>query len=357
LIPQTTVVIDDGVIIYVGPDAGYEVTASNRIDGRGRLLTAGLWNSHVHLTSPRLENDAEQYLKDAFLQYGFTTIVDTGSPLNRTVELRTAITSGHLVGPSIIAMGGSFVPAEGPPVYLQDLELPAPETDVQASLAVARTLEAGADGIKIYTGAFQSFDSTFQMRPDVIEAITDAAHTRNAIVYSHPDNRVGVTNAIEHGVDILAHTAPSAGPFSPAIIQSALKHHVALIPTLSLWEWEFSRFNVPDQLRDILMGNALRQLRAFHEGGGEVLFGTDAGYTDVYEPSQEYRLMHAAGMKPREILASLTSGPAQRFRRGTGEVAVGEAADLVLYVGNPLQDVEGFGKIALVIKNGVLVYP
>jgi hypothetical protein len=47
--------------------------------------------------------------------------------------------------------------------------------------------------------------------------------------------------------------------------------------------------------------------------GGEVLFGTDVGYLQDDDPTEEYELMAAAGMDYRQVLASLTAAPAARF--------------------------------------------
>src|SRR5688572_33100720 len=53
------------------------------------------------------------------------------------------------------------------------------------------------------------------------------------------------------------------------------------------------------------------QLRAWHGAGGRVLFGTDVGYMDDYDPTGEYVLKRIAGMSFSQILASLTTTPAR----------------------------------------------
>jgi imidazolonepropionase-like amidohydrolase len=65
--------------------------------------------------------------------------------------------------------------------------------------------------------------------------------------------------------------------------------------------------------------------------GGTVLFGTDLGAVD-YDPSEEYALMAEAGMSFRQILASLTTAPAERFgeSKELGQIAQGFQADLVI---------------------------
>ena len=86
---------------------------------------------------------------------------------------------------------------------------------------------------------------------------------------------------------------------------------VSLIPTLTLWRYELSHegISLADGLEEIAVG----QLRAWVRARGEVLFGTDVGYMTAYDPTEEYALMAKAGMTFPQILASLTTAPAERF--------------------------------------------
>jgi imidazolonepropionase-like amidohydrolase len=106
------------------------------------------------------------------------------------------------------------------------------------------------------------------------------------------------------------------------------------------------------------MDEAIAQVRAFSSAGGEVLFGTDVGYTDAYDTEEEYRLMSRAGMGFREILASLTTNPARRFgdsgRRG--RVVAGEEADLVVLDADPASDVAAFSRVRFTIRAGKVIY-
>jgi imidazolonepropionase-like amidohydrolase len=100
------------------------------------------------------------------------------------------------------------------------------------------------------------------------------------------------------------------------------------------------------------------ELRAFRAGGGQVLFGTDIGYTDHYHTELEYTLMARAGMSFSEILASLTTNPAQRFghKGRTGRIAEGMDADLVVLEGDPAQDVRALSRVRMVIRSGQVIY-
>jgi len=81
-----------------------------------------------------------------------------------------------------------------------------------------------------------------------------------------------------------------------------------------------------------LQKRAAEQLKAFSQAGGQVLFGTDVGYIDVFGTSQQFKWMARAGMDFKQILASLTTNPAQRFGYAThsGRIANGMNADFVI---------------------------
>jgi imidazolonepropionase-like amidohydrolase len=131
---------------------------------------------------------------------------------------------------------------------------------------------------------------------------------------------------------------------------------VALIPTLKLWKYLLRH----DRLS---LGNAqtqtsVGQLRAWLASGGLVLFGTDVGGVDDYDPGDEYALMAEAGMTFRQILASLTTAPAEKFGESArlGRIAPGLAADLVVLSGDPSTDVRAFAAARYTIRGGEVIY-
>jgi imidazolonepropionase-like amidohydrolase len=107
------------------------------------------------------------------------------------------------------------------------------------------------------------------------------------------------------------------------------------------------------------MSRAAQQLRAFSQAGGQVLFGTDVGYIDKFDTSEEFTWMSRAGMNYQQILASLTTNPAVRFGDSShsGRIAKGMDADLVVLDGDPEKDVTTFSKVRLVVRSGQQIYP
>ncbi|HEX2818385.1 MAG TPA: amidohydrolase family protein, partial [Phenylobacterium sp.] len=144
----------------------------------------------------------------------------------------------------------------------------------------------------------------------------------------------------------------------PETVREILAHHMALIPTLTLFEVEAKKFgeSASDEAND--MAAAEQQLGAYHAAGGEILFGTDVGYTDAVDTAEEYRLMAKAGLNYRAILASLTTAPARRFgyAKHRGRVAPGLAGDLVVLSGDPAQDPTVFARVAATIRDGKVIF-
>jgi imidazolonepropionase-like amidohydrolase len=88
-----------------------------------------------------------------------------------------------------------------------------------------------------------------------------------------------------------------------------------------------------------------------------VLFGTDLGAVDP-DPGAEYRLMAEAGMSARDILAALTTAPAQRFigAAGVGRVAADMPADLVVLNGDPTQNLAALTDVRYTLRGGEIVF-
>jgi imidazolonepropionase-like amidohydrolase len=99
-------------------------------------------------------------------------------------------------------------------------------------------------------------------------------------------------------------------------------------------------------------------LNAFQRAGGDVLFGTDVGYTDVFDTSEEFKWMSRGGMSYQQILASLTTNPARRFGfdQHSGRIAKGYDADLVVLRSDPAHDATAFAEVQYTIRGGTVIY-
>jgi imidazolonepropionase-like amidohydrolase len=134
--------------------------------------------------------------------------------------------------------------------------------------------------------------------------------------------------------------------------------HMALTPTLTLWDVESRKGHASTGDIEQVMSKAARQLQAFSQAGGQVLFGTDVGYIEQFDTSEEFKWISRAGMSFQEILASLTTNPAQRFGYSThsGRIAKGMDADLVILRADPAESTSAFSQIRYTIRNGEIIY-
>jgi imidazolonepropionase-like amidohydrolase len=133
---------------------------------------------------------------------------------------------------------------------------------------------------------------------------------------------------------------------------------MALTPTLTLWDEESQKGNSSPEDIEKGMSRAADQLGAFSRSGGQVLFGTDVGYIQHFDTSEEFKWMSRAGMGYQQILASLTTNPAQRFGYAahSGRIAKGFDADLVVLNADPAQETAAFSKIRYTIRGGDVIY-
>jgi imidazolonepropionase-like amidohydrolase len=89
-----------------------------------------------------------------------------------------------------------------------------------------------------------------------------------------------------------------------------------------------------------------------------VLFGTDVDYMTDTDPSQEYELMALAGMSPMQILASLTTTPAERWNEAhrRGRLAPGMDADIVVLNDDPARSVRHFANVKCTLRGGKVIF-
>ncbi|HVU05941.1 MAG TPA: amidohydrolase family protein [Polyangiaceae bacterium] len=340
-------------------------SAKTTLDGRGLFATAGFWNSHVHFMesvfagAAKAPVDQLQGGLDRMLnRYGFTSVVDTGSDLYNTMTLRARIESGELRGPRIRTTGAGFVPPGGSPSYLA-VHLPELDSVDTATRSAAERLDDGADALKLFTGTFLGVGNVALMPVEFVTAAVEQAHRRDKLAMAHPQSLEGVRAAIAGNVDIVAHTAPGEGPWPPALLDDLIHRGTTLIPTLMLWRVELSRQNppVPPVIIDRYEADALAQISSFASRDGVFLFGTDVGYIDQYDPTEEYRLLAAAGLSYDQVLASLTTNPARVWESpAAGTLQVGNPGDVVLLADDPRADLRNFAHVRFLVRGGRIVF-
>ena len=366
--------IRDGVVLIAGGEIA-------EVGGRGFVklpetvqsldcsrftITAGFWNSHVHFFERKWANVAAisaselgRQLQDMLTRYGFTSVFDLSSVWDNTRRLRDRIESGEVAGPRIRSTGEGLLPANPglPPEPVLNLmgvmKTPLPEIAdaAQAAVASRKLLDEGVDAIKL----FVSSPSKASLPESAIQAAVNEAHRSSKPVFVHPNRGADVLAAVRGGVDVIGHTTPASGPWDEAILAAMKEQGAALTPTLTLWKYLLRHDRISTQEKSV--NTAIGQLRAWLASGGTVLFGTDLGAVD-YDPSDEYALMAEAGMSFRQILASLTAVPAERFgeSKQLGRIASGLQADLVVLKDDPSKSIRALAGVQYTMRAGKIIY-
>lgn len=358
---DAAIVVSSGIITAVGPTGEVQIPADARaIDCTGRTIVAGFWNSHVHFTEAVWRTAASgpaasltAHMQEMLTRWGFTTVWDLGANPDHTVPLRKRIASGEVPGPTIFLVGSIF-PKDGHPEYLPpEMQLPMAATPEEAGRLAQRYMQAGADGVKLFTGSYKGESKpVVNMDPAIAKAAVDVAHAAGKPVFAHPQNTAGVEAVISAGVDVMAHTVGRQPGYPPEQLARFKAQNVALTPTLSL----FAKLPIPAEISARLVDNIVGQVKAFSDNGGTVLFGTDVGFTQLYDTTLEYELMRRA-LTERQVLASLTTNPARYFKAANkGRIEQGFDADLVILDGDPLADVRNLAKVAVTIRAGQVIY-
>jgi imidazolonepropionase-like amidohydrolase len=362
------VLIDnDGKIAAVGTRAQVRIPNGTKVlDCSGRTITAGFWNSHVHFTERKWIDvpgipaaELNQQLQDMFTRYGFTAAFDLSSIWENTRRLRDRIQSGEVQGPRIYSTGLALLPSNPglPPdsiINFMGWMKTAPSEvadEAQAQAASRKLLESGVDGIKLFVSA----PSKSSLDESVIQATVNEAHRLGKPVFVHPNSGADVLAALRGGVDVIAHTTPQSGPWDQAIVAAMKERRAALIPTLWIWKW-YARHD-RRSAQDKIVNTEVGQLRTWIQNGGEVLFGTDLGAVDP-DPIEEYMLMTQAGMSFRQVLASLTTAPADRFGQSNtlGRIAPGFRADVVVLKDDPSKNIRSLTDVLYTLRDGKIIY-
>lgn len=384
----------DAVKIYEGPDtpaiSGQVVMAGTRIQSvvpaaikrapvaskapqcNGGVIVAGFQNSHVHFTGDEFRDARQQpaaalnaALTTMLTRYGYTTVFDIASDRDNTLALRDRIEQHDVRGPRILTAGWALFPAHGLPIYISHMrkelldKLPQPGSVEEALKIVRENLAVGSDGTKLFLVTPQGDNTVKRMPPEIARAVADETHRHGKLVFAHPTDLQGVQEALDTHVDILAH--PPLGspvPWPEPLMKQVRDAGMSMIPTLKLLEFEFAKEQVPAATAQRLLNENATEVGKFAAMGGQVLFGTDVGYMTDYDPVREYELMAKAGLTPMQILASLTTTPAARWKEQDrrGRVASAMDADLVVLDADPADSPRNFAAVRCVIRGGEVIY-
>jgi len=193
--PEMTVVITGDRITTLVPSARIKLSANaDVVDGRGKFLIPGLWDSHLHLTLAGKQELTREWMAPMLIAHGVTTVRDMGGDWQRIQDLRRDIAAGRTLGPRIFAPG-SFV--DGPPSQA-DVSASVVTTAEEARAAVRRLKSQGVDFIKVQANlSWESY-----------RAVMDEAAQVSIPVVGHVPEAISAFDAVRAGQRSVEHTSP-----------------------------------------------------------------------------------------------------------------------------------------------------
>ena len=395
-ISDGVVVYEDGVITAVGSASEVQIPANARvIDVGGHTVLPGLIDNHVHVDlighgsyeryyeflggDERLDEVMPIAAKQ-MLRAGVTTALDLGAPFE-ILDVRRKIDSGQIPGPRLLVSGPWITRVEYdtiPDSY--EVVITSPE---EGALKALELIDRGSDVIKTWEGLTQ----------EDYHAIVTAAHSRGVKVHAHLYDPEAIKMAIEAGVDVFQHVG-SAGnpPYEEALINTIAHKEIPVVQTISHRVWVYPstlafpsrlkraeyKTDMPDDIYREFMDsfndfhqlpyfrNAATEIRnskhsasQFIEAGARMGVGTDAASPLNMHLEAIWREMSAlvdSGMTPIQVISAATKTNAEILGvfAERGSLEPGKQADILVVAGNPLEDIETLGRVALIAKGGAL---
>jgi imidazolonepropionase-like amidohydrolase len=185
--PGMTVVVSGNRITNVGRLTSDQLPRVARtLDGSGKFLLPGLWDTHVHTAYQGLFN----MMSPLYIANGVTGVREMFGMMSAVNAWRDAVASGALAGPRVVAAGHIL---DGPnPIWPGSASAKTPD---DARRLVDSLTAAGADFIKVYS----------LLPRDVYMAIADAAKQKGISFAGHVPEAVDFRDASNAGQKTMEH--------------------------------------------------------------------------------------------------------------------------------------------------------
>ena len=369
---RCTLAAVEGQCCLLAPDHGGSVGPGRVLDATGLVALPGLIDAHVHwgaaaqerwaVTPPPAEEMSGEFAaflpveRAACLKHGVTAVKSMGDPLDWILAMRAAV-SGGMDGPRMYAVGPLFTAPGGHPagdlfrgnswLIAQSCRQFAAGQETAAAEEVRRLAARGVDAVKVVydngCGALPRLDE------GVLAAVLAAAHACGLPVHAHVGTCAEALVALENGVDVIEHVPNPQGTDGWDRVAAALRERrAAICPTLVV-----SAPHVPPEI----MGYMAAWVSRLATTGVPVHAGTDLGNPGLVTGAalhDELAWFVRGGMTPGQALAAVTTLPGALLP-GAGRIADGAHADWVLVRGDPLNDLAGLRRPALVVLDGRVV--
>lgn len=388
-----TVLIEGRMIKSIQPFTGKAaLDGFTIIDGTGKFLMPGLWESHAH---------SSDFRGPMWIAHGITNVIDMGN--ERTIpRLKRLAAADSVLHPDISVTSGFMEKPEG-----GALSTGIQVTSLENALSAIDTFKAeGYDQIKLYN----------LIEKDWVAPLSQKAKQLGMRTAGHVPQFMTADMAIDRGYNEITHllfvmkiflvdtldkqsfSVPNLLPFKgstidiqsekvKAFISKLKNNNIVIDPTLIIAERIYTQ--LPGQLakeyapvKDIIPVDLRRNaeesrywggdtnvqkysatwqkmkemLLALYKGGVTLVVGSDS---DKGALLREMEIYSEAGIPNSDILRMTTYVPASVHgkEKEYGHVKEGLVANLILLDANPLENISNIRKLHLVFKNGKAYYP
>ena len=394
-VPNQAVLAEGGKITSIGAAGTIKAPAGAQlIDGRGRTLVPGIWDSHMHI--------GDDWDVLANMANGLTSFRSPGTEIARAKSATARRASGELL------MGEPFISAiidKKDPLAAQGAEVVSSE--VEAIAAVRRIKDAGLWGVKFYTS----------MTPAWIAPAAAEAHRLGLHVHGHVPATMRPSEAVQAGYDELTHlnfvvmeSMPKdvvdkantrqrmEGPARffkdvdldaepmKGFIADLARRKTIVDPTIVIFEGLLAQDGgtpapayapymgiispvldrnfksggyplVEGYTRDDYRKSYAKMVELvgkLHAAGVPIVAGTDGWGIEIV---RELEIYQQAGMTPAAVLQSATILPAKVVGadKRTGSIAVGKEADMVLVDGDVSKELGALRRVVTVVSDGYVM--